>query len=290
MRTPRRLIVNADGFGFGSGATQGILDALAEGGFVTSVSVNANFCQADRIREVADRYPDVSIGVHLNAMAGRPCLPCAAVPTLVGEDGYFHEGRFRYLLKTGRICVTELEAEFDAQILRVKKLVGDRISHLDSQENSHLDFLDLTLDLSRKWGIGGLRNNASLICLESVRPARSRLAAYLGKPHVWLGHQYRRYQMQKVRSAGIKMADGLVTVGYAGSGNKTNPDNWRNVLHNLPEGTYEIYCHPAYPDATLGRWASYCEERARELEILRQTQLADIARSTGVQLISFKEI
>ena len=41
----KRLIVNADGFGFGPGATQGIIDALREGKFITSVSVNANFAE-----------------------------------------------------------------------------------------------------------------------------------------------------------------------------------------------------------------------------------------------------
>ena len=45
-------MVNADGFGFGPGATQGVFDALA-GGFISSVSVNANFPEATRVEELA---------------------------------------------------------------------------------------------------------------------------------------------------------------------------------------------------------------------------------------------
>jgi len=96
-----------------------------------------------------------------------------------------------------------------------------------------------------------MRNNASVICLEAPEAGWSRFKVYLQSPHVWLAHKYRGRQMQNARAAGMRMADRLVTVGYAGAGNKTNPDNWVRVLRNLPAGTYEIYCHPAYPDDTL---------------------------------------
>ena len=66
MGFTKRLIVNADGFGFGAGATQGILDAIREGHFISSVSVNANFPDAERIAELISEFPHVSIGVHLN--------------------------------------------------------------------------------------------------------------------------------------------------------------------------------------------------------------------------------
>ena len=69
----------------------------------------------------------------------------------------------------------------------------------------------------------------------------------------------------------MRLADNLVTVGYAGKGNKSNPENWFRILKNLPAGTYEIYCHPAYPDETLRRWSYYCDDRARELAMLRNT-------------------
>jgi predicted glycoside hydrolase/deacetylase ChbG (UPF0249 family) len=286
----KRLIVNADGFGFGPGATQGIIDALDEGKFITSVSVNANFSEAERIREIALRYPRVSIGVHLNPMVGKPCLPTEQVPSLVGPDGYFYENNFLRLLKKGLISIRELENEFKTQIAKVRELVGRRLTHLDSQANSHLLYFDLFLKLAGECGIQRMRNNASLICLEAEHPACSRSLAYLRRPHVWIAHRYRASQMQKARRNGLRMADALITVGYAGTGNKTNPGNWSRILHNMPEGTFEVYCHPAYPDATLHRWAAYCEERKEELRIVRQTWLSGEARTAGVRLIGFNDI
>jgi chitin disaccharide deacetylase len=116
MPSPRKLIVNADGFGFGAGATQGIIDAIREGHFISSVSVNANFPEVERLRDLVSQFPDISIGVHLNPMAGKPCLPRRQVPSLVGKDGCLHNERFPKLLRNGAISLAELEAKFDARL------------------------------------------------------------------------------------------------------------------------------------------------------------------------------
>ena len=286
----KRLIVNADGFGFGPGATQGILEAIDGGGPITSVSVNANFAEAARVRELVERHPRVSIGVHLNPIVGEPCLAPAAVPSLVQPDGSFWNGQFRARWRSARIRRRELETEFDEQIRRVKALAGDRLTHLDSHQNSHLFYFRLFLRVARKWRIPFIRTNASLIALEAEDPRRARRAAYLRRPDVALGHFYRRRQMRRAVRCGLRMADRLVAVGYGGVGNKAIPENWTRILRNLPEGTYEIYCHPGYPDAVLRRWATYAEPRRQELEILRTPALRCAAAEAGVQLISFLEI
>ncbi len=287
----KKLIVNADGFGFGPASTQGVIDAIKKGKFITSVSVNANFPEAERIQEFALKFPHISIGVHLNPLDGKPCLPSKQVHSLVGSDGFFHGGKFSMLLRKKRISMAELEVEFDAQISRIKEIVGDRLTHLDSQSNKHLSYFDLFIKLARKWDIQCMRTNAPLICLEALNPFLSRKKAYLRSPQVFMIHQYRRYQMWNARKKGIRMADALIVVGYAGLGNKTNPDNWRKILHNLPEGTFEIYCHPAYPDEAVRRWSGYqCEEREEELRILSEKWFLDIAKESGVELINFSHI
>jgi predicted glycoside hydrolase/deacetylase ChbG (UPF0249 family) len=287
---PKRLIVNADGFGFGPGATQGIIDAIRQGGFISSVSVNANFPDASRVRDLVSAFPQISVGVHLNPMAGRPCLPAAKVPSLVDDNGYFYNERFLARWRSGKINPEELRAEFEAQIERVKSYAGDRLTHIDSQENTHLDYFDLFLSIARKWRLMRMRNNASLICLEAQRPAIARFKVYLRRPHVWLAHGYRRLQMCRARVSGMRMADRLVTVGYPMLGNKTVLENWLRVLQNLPPGTHEIYCHPAYPDETLRRWAVYYNERARELEILRRPVLSEAAHRYGVAVVGFDQL
>jgi predicted glycoside hydrolase/deacetylase ChbG (UPF0249 family) len=302
MKATKRLIVNADGFGFGPGATQGILDAIAKGQFISSVSVNANFPDVARIPELVAAFPHISIGVHLNPIVGRPCLIPGKIPSLVGSQGLFRSGlsdgnesfrsnkKFVKLVRAGAISPDELEQELNAQIARVKELAGERLTHIDSQGNRHLDYLDLFLGLARRWGLHRMRNNAPIICLEAPRPRWSRLRLYLRKPQVWLAHRYRKHQMAKARATGMRMADRLVTVGYAGVGNKANLENWLRILKNLPAGTSEIYCHPAYPDETLRRWSYYHDDRAAELAILSRPELRQAADKLGVEVVNFDAI
>ena len=97
-------------------------------------------------------------------------MPPRDVPSLVGPEGFFHANDFLRLLRQGAINPDELEAEFDAQISRVKDVAGTRLTHLDSQGNSHVCYLDLFLVLARKWGVHRMRNNASMICLKRLDP------------------------------------------------------------------------------------------------------------------------
>jgi chitin disaccharide deacetylase len=286
----RRLIVNADGFGFGAGATNGILEVIAAGGAVTSVSVNANFPDAERTAELVRLSPRISIGVHLNPVVGPPCLPPQEVPSLVSKNGQFHGQAFLRFLNSGRIAEDELEAEFDAQIERIRHLAGENLTHLDSHQHSHLHYLPLLIRLSRKWRIPCARTNASLICLEAPRPAAARTLAYSRRPHLLAGHLYRRWQMQTLRRAGIACADRIVSVGHAGMGRKTVKENWERVFKNLPLGTYEMICHPAHPDATLRSYARYVDERQSEMMILRRPELRAAAAAAGVALISFFDL
>lgn len=286
----RRLIVNADGFGFGPGATQGIFEAVAGGGPITSVSVNANFPDAERLAEFVERFPTVSVGVHVNPIVGKPCLPREKVPTLLDENGFFRGSRFSAALRSGRVSPEELELELDEQIRRVHAVAGRNLTHLDSHQNSHLGYFRLFVRLALRWNIPFVRTNASMIGLEARNPRLARVGAYLRKPHVLAAHLFRRAQMQWAARQGLLMADRLVTVGYAGVGNKSRAENWERILRNLPAGTSEIYCHPAHPDETLRSLATYVEPRRQELEVLRSTHLRDVARSEGVRLVSFLEV
>lgn len=286
----KRLIVNADGFGFGDGATKAILELLDCGGFVTSISVNPNFSQAVQVTDLVRRHPGTSVGIHLNPLVGRPCLPPERIPTLVDDRGWFNRQIFFRRLWSGKLSLKELKAELIAQAERILALVGEHVTHLDSQGNSHLHYFGVFLSVAKELGIARIRNNASLICLESPQPRKARARVYLRRPHVFVVHMYRRWQMLEARSRGFRMVDRLITVGYAGVGNKTLIDNWLRVLRNVPDGTYEIYCHPAYPDDTLQRWARYCNERRQELEVLRNSLLWEEALRNGVRLINYHQL
>jgi len=183
----------------------------------------------------------------------------------------------------------DLERELDAQIAKARELAGGRLTHLDSQGNTHLLYLPLFTSLAKKWRIDRARTNASLICLEADHPVLSRLSPTRDIPRcLWdtitVGHQ-----MRVLRSHGLRMADRLITIGHTGL-SKTSIDIWINVLRNLPPGTFEIYCHPAFLDATIHKWSYYTSQREEELKVLSSPRLRQIAADYGIELISFYAI
>jgi predicted glycoside hydrolase/deacetylase ChbG (UPF0249 family) len=110
----RRLIVNADDFGFTPAVSAGILEAHAAGSVTsTSMMVHCDGWQ-DGLRH-ARATPTLGVGLHLNLLVG---APLAAVPSLT----HARSGRFLPLATIvrralfGRIDPGEVAAECEAQL------------------------------------------------------------------------------------------------------------------------------------------------------------------------------
>jgi len=137
MRTSKakRVIVNADDFGFWPGLTEGILRAHREG-IVTSTTVTANMPAAKEALKRLSEAPDLGVGVHLNVSQGPPLSKEGMA--LAGEDGLMHHTAAGVILAC--LCrpwlLRAIEAEFDAQIRRVLDH-GVRPTHLDSHRHTH---------------------------------------------------------------------------------------------------------------------------------------------------------
>ena len=80
----KRVIVNADDFGFSAGISAGIIRAHREG-IVTSTTVVANMPAAEQAVEMLADAPRMGVGVHLNACQGLPLSDAGSA--LAGADG-----------------------------------------------------------------------------------------------------------------------------------------------------------------------------------------------------------
>jgi len=287
---PGKLIVNADGFGFTFGNNRGILECL-EAGVVRSVSVNANFPAVEETPAMAERFPRVSVGVHLCLTAGRCVSDPADVPDLVHEDGSFLGNDFRPTVMAGRIPRDQLLRELRAQVQRLADM-GVPLTHWDGHQNQHLlpPFFDAALRVVKEFGIGRMRTHRHY--LFGVGGGRGVRAALHLLTHPRRAGYYaaERFLMRKARRRGMRMADRLITPGLLDGSRKFNRQFWVELFRRLPEGVSEIYCHPGYPDETLAAHATYVNERIEELKILRDPALAEEAVRAGVDLISFHDV
>jgi len=251
--------------------------------------VNANFDAIEELPEFARAYPHISVGVHLNPVVGRPLANPAVVPTLVDGADNFHYRDFSRRLLSGRIDTGELAYELTLQIERVRQM-GIQLSHLDSHQNQHLfpAYFPVFMDLLNRHNIPCMRTHDHFAPADSPRLRLDRWLFYLRQPARLPVHLFTRVMMWRARRGGAIMADRLLTT--ARSGYKADLRRWLQLLRNVPAGWSEVYCHPAYPDGELRRWATYVEERRREIEVLTSSETREEIARSGIELKSFRDL
>lgn len=123
----KKLIVNADDFGYCEAVNYAIIKAFQEG-IVTSTTMMVNMPGFDHAIELAKQHPELGVGVHMTMTCYKPLLDTHK--TLVDEHGYFAKDR------KDEFDVDELYDEFKAQIEKIKA-AGIHITHLDSHHHVH---------------------------------------------------------------------------------------------------------------------------------------------------------
>lgn len=285
----KRLIINADGYGFTYGNNRGILEVLVAG-VVRSISVNSNFPAVEEIKLVAERFPDVSTGIHLNLSVGKPVCDPAEISSLVDESGHFWYRQFPKKALLGKLRTGHIRKELHAQIERLKSF-GIKISHWDSHQDRHLypPFFKAALEVAAKHNIKKMRNHRRWLYSDQADATRKRLRFHLTHPRRFASFLYCRALMRYAKARGMQMADYFLSPG-AGYGGREKPDTWRKIFQFLPAGTSEVTCHPGYPDETLREYATMIDNRVKEVEALRDKSLLQAAKDFGVELINFWQL
>ena len=269
----KSLIVNADGYGFTRGINRGI-DEAVEHGIVTSISVNSNYEGVDDLPAFAARFPHVSVGVHLNPVVGPPVADPAAIPSLLGADGEFlGGGEFTRRLLLGKVARSELAHE-----LRPADRARARDGHSrqpPGQPPEPPPLSALLRGLPRAHARDRdplMRTHAHFALAESRQPRSDHRRYYLLHPNRFLTHATARAEMVLARRRGALMADRLMSTSE--TGDKAVQSRWSQLLRNVPEGWTKVYCHPAFPDDELRRYATYVDERRAEVDVMTSARRA----------------
>jgi hopanoid biosynthesis associated protein HpnK len=286
----RRLIVNADDFGLTQGVNRAIVEAHSSG-IVTSATLMANGGACEDAIQQAVSKPRLSVGCHVVLVDGLPVLGGGRTPTLSNrkaDDGRFYEGLSGFALRAaiGRIDPEEIEAEVSAQIRKLQA-AGVAVSHVDTHKHTHIfpTVLRPLLRAARACGVPAVRNPFGPVHF-SILTKRLSLWKRYGQVTVLsrLGRTFRK----SVADAGMLTPDG--TVGIVSTG-AMDGRLFENIVDRLPEGTWELVCHPGYNDADLRRIKTRLREsRAVELRLLTSPEARETLARSGVQLISYRDL
>ena len=285
----RRLIVNADDFGFTSGVNRAIVEAHSHG-IVTSSTLMANGPAFTEAVELAKRNPRLGVGCHVVLIDGEPLLDREKIPSLT------HSRRFRDSLKSfaaralsRRIDEEEIFAEVAAQIRKLQASAIS-VSHVDTHKHTHLfpRILRPVLRAARECGVRAVRNPFG-----PRLPMRS--SKLMQRPNLWTRYAQLRILggfAKNFRSAvareGFVTPDGTLGIEVTGTLDETL---FHAIAESIPEGTWEFVCHPGYNDADLRNANTRLREsRETELRVLTLPGSREILEQKRIQLISYRDL
>lgn len=287
----RSLIINADGYGFTPGITRAIEECI-DFGTVRSLSANVNFPDAERLRALLKKHPDLSVGCHINPVVGRPVLRPEHVPSLVNERGEFFYRSFGRRFLSGRIRRSDLRAEIEAQVRKTRELAGAAFSHVDFHMGLHrlpglyALFLDVAAGSARR-----IRTHRNLVGIERPISRPQRLRFLLGSPRRIPALFWNALLRRKAQSRGLAMPEWRVAIADMGAGSgAVTVSNYVAMLRNVPRGFSEFVAHPGYVDAELRRWSTYLEPREREREVLLDPEFRSALEASDVRLAGYRDI
>jgi hopanoid biosynthesis associated protein HpnK len=281
----RRLIVNADDFGLTTGVNRGIIQAH-EHGVVTSATLIGKGAKFDEAVDWAARSPRLSVGCHVLLVDASPVLDLGQVSSLAtatAGEPKFHDSltAFAGLAIAGRLDEDQIEAEISAQIRKLQ-VAGIRVSHLDSHKHTHMFPVVFRpmLRAAKACGVPAVRNPFEPLFLAGTRNWKRRFQLGILK-------SFRATFRKSLEESGVRTPDGCV--GIVATGGLTQV-TFRQLIENLPEGTWEFVTHPGYNDAELdGIRTRLRHSRENELAILTSPETKELLQREQIDSISYHE-
>ena len=264
----KRLVVNADDFGFTSDVNEGILHSHRYG-IVRSASLMANGPAFEHAVEIARQHPNLGVGCHLTLVQGESIAsPGTRLPASIAK------------LLVNPPSGDEVLREFRAQVEFLLEH-GIRPTHLDTHQHVHLlpPVLDVVATLADRFRIPWIRKPFdSPFGLAPV--LRTGLSIAI--------RPWRIPFEERLRQARCRTADYFA--GFVATG--TMDARWlAALLAGLPSGIGELMCHPGICGPELRRASTKLKQsREREMNVLCSAEVRRVVASCGIELLSYRDL
>ena len=276
------LIVNADDFGLTPGVNRSIAE-LHRAHALSSATLMATGAFFDDAVATAHANPQLEVGCHILLVDGTPALPPEQIPTLCPNGQSFRPSLIAFVrdLFTFRIRAVEITAEATAQLRRLQN-AGLRVSHIDTHKHTHLfsGILRPLLAAAQAAQVPAIRNPFEPDWALRATPGAKSASFRLRRLAVTALQSQHRAFLRSVRASRLATTSG--TIGVLATGTTDVKTTLRSLLAAMPanpQQTWELVCHPGYPDQQLDQVrtrlrASRAHEHAALLELLPNIPLA----------------
>jgi predicted glycoside hydrolase/deacetylase ChbG (UPF0249 family) len=258
----RKLVVNADDFGFTRDVNQGIVEAHQKG-ILTATTIMSGGAAFDDAVRLARENPRLDIGVHL-VLVGEPPFPMTVAQ----------------LIRAVALRRIRIYDELSAQIRRVLD-AGLEPSHLDTHKHTHLlpPVLNAVARTSEDFKIPWVRRPFDFPIEPHGIPWQKRTVSRT------LTVVRRRFERVLARH-GCRSTDHFAGFQITG---KFDASDLAALIRALPEGSTEFMCHPGICTAELRAARTRLKEsREEELRALTSPEVREALRESGVELTNYR--
>jgi len=275
------LIVTADDFGVAVEVNDAVEQAHTHGILTAaSLMVGGGFV-ADAVAR-ARRLPTLRVGLHIVLVEGRPVLPAADIPDLVGPDGFFRRDMvasavnmfFRPSVR--RQLAAEITAQFEAY-----RATGLPLDHVNTHKHFHLHptIAGHILRIGKAYGLKAMRVPLEPRGILMKADGRLKIApAYVTGP-------WSAVVRWRLGRAGVASANRVFGLHWSGA---MTTERVRGLIDHLPDGITELYVHPATGGGFEGEAPGYLY--AEELAALTAPAVLAAVRASGAQLGGFADM
>ena len=287
----RRLIINADDFGLTAGVNRAIVECHRAGS-VASATLMANSAEFARAVDLARAHPKLGVGCHVTLVDGEPLSPAAQVGSLLlpGTQSFrLSAADFARAAVRKQIAPQDIATEAAAQIRKLQD-AGVKVTHIDTHKHTHIFpvALQALLAVAKDLGISAIRNPFAPLHVITKKTIAKQPALWLRYIQVKMLSRYAPGFRRAVKDAGLRTTDGAFGVIATGI---LDEKLFHAILDSIPDGTWELVCHPGYNDESLqGVRTRLRESRVVERNVLTQPNLRDEFRQRGIELISFADL
>jgi predicted glycoside hydrolase/deacetylase ChbG (UPF0249 family) len=265
----KRLIVNADDFGFTRDVNEGIVECHRRG-ILTATTLMANGDAFDDAVRLARETPALDIGCHLVLIGGRSLVTGKARPACVAK-----------LL--GALARRELRP-YDELAAQARKILaaGIAATHLDTHKHTHLapPVLDAVARIGEELGIRWVRRPFDFPLNASVPLSKKLTARALTV--------VRRRMHRVLEEHGLRTTDHFAGFQITG---RFRAQELVELLGVVPEGTTELMVHPGRCGAELRAARTRLKEsREAELEALVAPEVREALGRNGIELATYREL
>lgn len=275
----RNLIITADDFGAAVEVNQAVERAHRDGVLTSASLMVSGSAAADAVARARD-MPALRVGLHLVLVEGKPVLSAHQVPDLVDRDGGFRNDMARagaamfFRPKVKAQLAAEIEAQFEAFAA-----TGLKLDHVNAHKHFHLHptIAALIVKFAATYGAKGARVPLEpQEVLARIEPHRPSGTVFLTMPFAL---RLRRH----FHKVGVHAPDRVFGLAWSGA---MTPKRLKGLLEHLPDGTSEIYLHPA-TGPYRGSAAGYAYRE--ELAALTDPDMALLIARRNIRLGGFSD-